>query len=342
MTRKTAVVIAPGRGTYNADELGYLARHHADKTDIITAFDMQRKTMGQESIAALDSAKRFSLSKFTRGDNASSLIYACSYLDFLSIEQSAIDVVAVTGNSMGWYTALACSGAVTGEVGFRIVNTMGTLMQDAMIGGQLLYPFVDGDWIEIPGKKEELLALTQEIDGLYISILLGGMIVFGGTQAALKVAEHQLPPTDRFPMRLANHAAFHTPLQEPISVKRRAALGKDLFIQPKIPLIDGEGHIWMPKACNLRDLWNYTFNHQVTQPYSFTKAVTNALKEFAPDCLILLGPGATLGGATAQTMIQDGWLDLRSKTHFANVQKDKPYLFSMGMVDQLGARDFNL
>ena len=32
MTRKTAVVICPGRGTYNATELGYLGRHFPDPT----------------------------------------------------------------------------------------------------------------------------------------------------------------------------------------------------------------------------------------------------------------------------------------------------------------------
>ncbi|MCO5135189.1 MAG: hypothetical protein M9908_12770 [Phyllobacteriaceae bacterium] len=29
--RKTAVVVCPGRGTYNKGELGYLARHFTDK-----------------------------------------------------------------------------------------------------------------------------------------------------------------------------------------------------------------------------------------------------------------------------------------------------------------------
>ena len=39
--RRTAVVICPGRGTYNKDELGCLSRYHPDKTALIQAVDRQ-------------------------------------------------------------------------------------------------------------------------------------------------------------------------------------------------------------------------------------------------------------------------------------------------------------
>jgi [acyl-carrier-protein] S-malonyltransferase len=40
------------------------------------------------------------------GDNASLLIYACALADFAAIDRDRFEVVAVTGNSMGWYLAL--------------------------------------------------------------------------------------------------------------------------------------------------------------------------------------------------------------------------------------------
>ncbi|MEM7570116.1 MAG: ACP S-malonyltransferase, partial [Pseudomonadota bacterium] len=316
MSRKSAVVVCPGRGTYNASELGYLKTYHADKANLLARFDDQRRSRAQTPIAALDAADRFSLSKHTRGDNASGLIYACSYADFLEIERQSIDVVAVTGNSMGWYTALACAVAVSAENGFQIVNTMGTLMQEAMIGGQMLYPFVDEDWQEVPGKKAALVSLRETIPDLYISILLGGMIVFAGTVDALKAAEARLEPAGRFPMRLANHAAFHTPLQAPVAEKGRALLDAALFDQPRIPLVDGRGHVWMPKASKPAALRDYTLGAQVTETYDFTRAITNALKEFAPDILIILGPGSTLAGATAQCLTQLGWQGITDKGMF--------------------------
>ena len=103
MTRKTAVVICPGRGTYTKTELGYLGQNFADKA-LLAAFDATRTALGQEPLSALDGAAAYSVAKHTRGDNASGLIYACTLGDFRAINREKIDVVAVTGNFMGWYS----------------------------------------------------------------------------------------------------------------------------------------------------------------------------------------------------------------------------------------------
>ena len=335
MARKTAMVIAPGRGTYNKAELGYFARLHSDKTVQLESYDIIRADNEQELLSALDGAPRYSLSKFSRGDNASGLIYACAYADFHSISSDEFEIVAVTGNSMGWYIALACAGALSATGGFKVVNTMGTLMHEANIGGQVLYPFVDENWQEIPNRRAELMALIDEIDGLYVSIHLGGMLVFAGTDDALTILEGKLEPAQgRFPMRLANHGGFHSPLQNPVSEKGRKALSSDLFSQPAIPLIDGRGHIWWPQACDLQAMYDYTLGTQVVTPYDFTRAVQNGLREFAPDAVIVLGPGTTLGGAVAQSMIGAQWEGLSSKANFIARQKTDPYLLAMGLEAQ--------
>jgi [acyl-carrier-protein] S-malonyltransferase len=130
----------------HATELGYLARHFPDAA-LLARFDAIRRAEGQDSLTALDGADRYSLSRHSRGDNASALIYACTYGDFLSPRPRPVDIVAVTGNSMGWYSALACAGAADARGGVcQVVNTMGTLMQEALIGGQMVYPWVDEDW----------------------------------------------------------------------------------------------------------------------------------------------------------------------------------------------------
>lgn len=335
MARKTALVVAPGRGTYNKTELGYLRNFHGARATLIADFDAERAAKGQETISALDGAERYSAAKLTRGDNASGLIYACAYADFLAIDQEAFDIVAVTGNSMGWYTALACAGALTPQGGFTVVNVMGTLMHEALIGGQTLYPFVDDEWQEIPGKRAELLGLIDAIPGLHLSIDLGGMIVFGGNVESLKEAERRLAPVGgRFPLRLTNHAAFHTHLQEPVSGRGKAALPASLFAQPERPLIDGRGTIWFPKSSDLAALWDYTLGHQVTEPYDFTAAITTGIREFAPDVIIILGPGTTLGGAVAQTLIARGWRGLTSKSGFLMQQARDPVVLSLGIEEQ--------
>jgi acyl transferase domain-containing protein len=337
---KTAVVICPGRGAYTKNELGYLGRHHVDKFDMLAGFDARRRELGQEALLALDGAPSYSLARHTRGDNASALIYACTLCDFLSIDRDAIDVVAVTGNSMGWYSALACAGALTPQTGFEVVNTMGALMQERLIGGQIIYPFVGEDWRDDPVRRAELIALVARIDSapgctLALSIDLGGMLVLAGDEAGLAAFEAAVPRVQgRFPMRLTNHAAFHTQLQAPVAELARGRLGHDLFGSPSLPLIDGRGAIWWPKATDVSALRDYTLGYQVTKTYDFTRAVRTAAREFAPEVFIVTGPGATPGGAVAQSLILVGWRGMQSKGDFLALQEKAPLLISMGMDEQ--------
>ncbi|MCB2084940.1 MAG: ACP S-malonyltransferase [Sphingomonadaceae bacterium] len=336
---KTAVVICPGRGTYNKAELGYLARHFPD-TAMLAGFDRQRSAGGQETLSELDGADRFSLAQHTRGDNASGLIFAATLGDFLSINREQIEIVAVTGNSMGWYSTLACAGALSPQDGFRVANTMGTFMQEALIGGQLVYPFLGDDWAPDAARKAELLALVRQIDAradhtLALSIDLGGMLVLAGNEAGLKAFEASVAPIDgRFPMRLGNHAAFHTHMQSPVAERGRAALPAELFGQPQLPMIDGRGAIWWPRATDRDALRDYTLGHQVTESYDFTRAIEVAAREFAPDLFIVTGPGTTLGGAVAQSLVLAGWRGMDSKAAFKDRQDANPLLASMGMAEQ--------
>ncbi len=356
---KTAVVICPGRGTYGKAELGSLTKTFPD-AGLLALMDAARTALGQETLTALDTAPAYSAARHTRGDNASALIYACTYGDFTAIaaEQPfdatpsplaaggrdggadpSIRIVAVTGNSMGWYSALACAGALSPMDGFTVVNTMGTLMQEHLIGGQLIHPFMADDWRDDPARKAALLALAAQIaarpgHALALSIDLGGMLVLAGNEAGLAAFEAAVPPTGRFPMRLQNHAAFHTALMAPVAAEGRARLPASLFRQPDLPLIDGRGHVWWPGSTDTHALWDYTLGHQVTEAYDFTRAVTHAAREFAPDLFIIPGPGTTLGGAVAQSLILADWRGMTSKTDFQTLQQTDPLLVSMGLPDQ--------
>ena len=101
-----------------------------------------------------------------------------------------------------------------------------------------------------------------------------------------------------------------------------------------LPLIDGRGAIWWPKACDTDALWDYTLGAQVTETYDFTRAMTIAAREFAPDLFVITGPGTTLGGAVAQSLILAGWLGMGSKDDFRTQQDKAPLLASMGMPEQ--------
>lgn len=335
--RRTAVLVCPGRGSYNKAELGTLTQHHGGRPEL-AVFDALREAEGQETLTALDGAARFSAAKHTAGGAASPLIYAASYLDAQMLADD-IEVVAVTGNSMGWYIALAVAGAVSAENGFRLVNTMGTLMEAEGAGGQILVPVTEQDWRPDPERKARILAQVSEIGrrphhALSLSIDLGGTLVLAGNNAGLAAAEAEVAEPGP---RLPNHAAFHSALVAPVAAAGRARLPVSMVRQPDRPLIDGRGHVWWPQAIDPRALWDYTLGHQVTEHYDFTRAIQTAAREFAPDLFILTGPGSILGGGIAQSLIAIEWRGMGEKADFQRLQETAPVLLSMGREDQRAA-----
>ena len=336
--RKRAVLICPGRGTYNATELGYVTRHATDPA-MLARFDTIRSAAGQEMLTALDTAPRYSAKRHATGDNASALIFAAGVGDWQALDSDRVELVAVTGNSMGWYTALACAGAVDVTTGFDIANTMGRLMHAGAPGGQIVYPHMGDAWQPDPAEKARLLSLVAEIDArpdhrLALSIDLGGMLVIAGDAAGLTAFEQAVPKRDRFPMRLAHHAAFHTDMMRDVSEQGLSRFASDRFHGPAVPLIDGRGQVWWPHATDPEALRQYTLGTQVTETYDFTHTIRIAAREFAPDVFILAGPCTTLGGAVAQSLILANWRGLSSKSAFQTAQEQAPFLVAMGRDNQ--------
>jgi len=334
MTRRTAFIICPGRGTYNTAELGYLDHYHRDKSDFISLIDDIRVDAGQTPISEIDGMDSFKPSVHGRGDNASLLIYACALADFQSIDRVAYDIIGVTGNSMGWYLSLAIGGALSLKNGAKLVNTMGQIMTDNSTGGQVVYSLVDDDWQADRNKQQAVNTLLKENLNLSMSIYLGGMAIIAGDDAGVKTALSTLPGDGRFPFHIRGHSAFHSGHLDHCVPLARTALAADMFTSPSIPMIDGVGNIWAPYSTNASALYDYTLGRQINETYNFSKAVEVAVKEFAPDVFIVLGPGATMGAPVAQSLIAQNWQGVSSKTAFKTRQSENPIILSMGIPEQ--------
>ncbi len=337
--KKRAVVICPGRGSYTKETLGYLKNYGTHVASFIEDIDKRRRNLGEPTISELDGAEVFKTQVHTKGEHASALIYACAYADFMAIDREQYEIVAVTGNSMGWYLTLAFAGSLNWAGAFEVVNTMGSMMKNGVIGGQVIYPVCDENWIRSPELRklvDDTVAMINAREGceVYLSIELGGYIVLGANKPGIAALLKELPAVENYPFQLINHAAFHTPLLAATSERAFEVLPMSLFSKPRLPMVDGRGVIWQPYSTSIEALYDYTFGHQVVAPYDFTKAVTVALKEFAPDVLILLGPGSSLGGSIGQILIENDWCGLKNKEQFIKRQAENPVLLSMGRPDQ--------
>ena len=334
MAKKRVIVVCPGRGSYTRETSNYLSGLKPDISNHIISFDKKRESENLTKISELDK-NNFRSKIHMTGENASPLIYACSVKDFMLIDKTKYDIVAICGNSMGWYIALALGGAITFDKGYDLIQTMGTLTQNHGSGGQIIYPIINDEW-QIDIEKKELVLKEIENSNSFISIYLGGYIVIGGDQNSLDRLLKKLPRNDKYPFQIPFHSAFHTSLLSGVVATAQSSFNRNIFNRPSIPLVDGRGNIWSPWSTNKSELYNYTLDHQIIKPYNFSSSIEVALKEFCPDNIILLGPGNTLGGPVAQVLIDHNWNDLKAKSEFVQNQAENPFVLSMGIDEQRG------
>jgi malonyl CoA-acyl carrier protein transacylase len=269
------------------------------------------------------------------------LIYCGSWIDWQRIDPEKIEPVAVVGNSLGWYTALAVSGSLDFDSGFTLVDSMGRIQDDLALGQQLIYPLVGENWQSDPEREERFQEALQLVAGqVWESIRFGGFSVLGGESPGLDALEAHLAPVElggrSYPFRLAGSRGFHTPLAAEVSQEAVKTLTQKIgWSAPRIPLIDGQGRVWSPWSTDPAELARYTLERQVVGLFDFQAAVRGALTEFGPEAIVLLGPGDSLGAAVGQTLIRSGWWGIQDRADFQSRQNSNvPVVVSMGRSDQ--------
>ncbi len=333
-----ALIVCPGRGSYGRALLGTLradGRGDDSAGEILNWLDDYRRGLGRPTLRTLDADVRFSPRRHMAGEHASLMTFGYTLADYACLAPESVRPVAVTGNSMGWYTALAVSGVLPLDEGARLVETMGAVQADNVIGGQVLYPICGEDWRPDP-DLETTIQGALALDGVYLSIRLGGTAILGAAdpRALLKALPKLTRGRREYPIQLPLHSAFHTPLLAETGAWAREALA-DLRLQtPVVPLVGGDGRCWRRWA-DLEAMFGYTLGTQVETPYDFTAALTAALGDYAPESVICLGPGDTMGAPVAQAMIRTGWHGLRDRTDFLEAQAaPTPLVISMARPAQ--------
>ena len=331
---KRVAVICPGRGSYTEATLGSLPSGHP----WVQRAESLRAEFGLEPLLSLDGAERFRSALHLKPSNVSPLIWLISMLDSArALEQDRC--VCVAGNSMGWYTALAVGGALDFDDGFRLVQTMSLLQEEAapqLRGGQIVYPIVGDDWRADPERYASVVRALETSGGEAAeSIRLGGYAVLAGSDAGMAHLLASLPALEvgraRYPLRLAQHGPYHTPWVEPVAERARERLGDLNWMRPHTTLVDGRGVCFSPTSTDVDELQRVTLGHQVVAAYDFTRSVQVVLREYAPAELVLPGPGNTLGGVCGQVLVAERWRGITDRAAFDSLQAGSdPIVRSMG------------
>jgi acyl transferase domain-containing protein len=240
---------------------------------------------------------------------------------------------------MGWYTVLAAAGVLSVDDGFRLVQEMALLAEKPITedgpGGQVIYPLADAAWQRDPSLQRAVDAALSTVNGhVHRSVELGGYAILAGTEQGVRTLLSQLPPVRlgerQFPLRLALHGPDHTPLVRHIAGAAQERLAGLTWQVPQTTIIDGRGRRFTPWSTDPAAVRRYTHDEHVVSPFDFATALRVALREYAPDVLLLPGPGSSLGGIVGQIVVAEGYREIRSRVAFEAVQTgSQPLVLSM-------------
>jgi hypothetical protein len=176
--------------------------------------------------------------------------------------------------------------------------------------------------------------LARQGDGVQRSLELGAFSVLSGPAASLAEVAAELPPVEvgsrRFPFRAAMQEAWHIPLRTDAAARAAERLAGLSWSAPNVTLVDGRGVRFTPWSTDPDELAHHTISEQPVATYDFARSLRVALREYAPDVILLPGPGSSLGEVCAQLIVAEGYRGIRSR---ADLEKEQagasPILLSM-------------
>lgn len=326
-----AAVVFPGRGAYGPGSLGSLRPDHP----WVQRADELRAEVGLDPLSALDAAPRFDPAVHLRPAHAWPLIFLCGLLDAERIADDH-EVVAVTSSSTGWYTALAASGVLGFDDAMRLVQSLALAAEMPLADGaapaELLYPLTDDDWLPVD-ERVDSLGDALESSGAHVAVDLGGFVVVAGAATAVDAVAAAVPAATvaerTYPRRLATSDGWHTPLRAPALEALAATIEPMAWSRPNVTLVDGRGVRFTPLATDPAELAASSIG-QATTTHDLAAGLRVVLREYAPDVVLLAGPGSSLGGACAQIVVMEGYRGLRTRAEFEAAQAGpEPVLLTM-------------
>ena len=201
----------------------------------------------------------------------------------------------VAGHSLGEFSAMVASGALSFEDGLKLVYARAMAMQKACE----LQPSTMAAIIALPDETIE--AICREVsEGGHTVVAANyncpGQVVISGNIDAVNTACEKLKEAGAkraLPLKVGG--AFHSPLMQPAKEELQAAIESTTFNTPKCPIyqnVDAKGHT-NPEEIKTNLI------AQLTAPVRWTNEVENMIADGATD-FTECGPGKVLQGTIAK------------------------------------------
>jgi len=205
----------------------------------------------------------------------------------LLLKRRGLEPVAAAGHSVGEYTALAVSGAVTAPRVIKAVVERGKAMAEAAPAGTSSMAAVLG--LDSQGVEVALAGMNDAWPANYNTPT---QTVIAGTTAGLEAATKRLQAAGAkrvLPLNVS--AAFHTPLMAPAAERLRAALDRIEWRAPRIPVmanLTGRAHQGGDRIPQVMEM-------QLRSPVRWAACV-QMLVELGCDTFLEVGPKRALTG----------------------------------------------
>lgn len=220
------------------------------------------------------------------------LTHSVAVLRVLDHKAPDLSPAFTAGHSMGEFSALVASAALSFEDALRLVRERGRVMQAAgqrQPGGMAA---VLGASIEV---VDDCCRQAQAETGGVIQVAndnCPGQVVISGDERSLSAAMDRLSAAGarkviRLAVSIAAHSALMLPAQEDFNRAVRAAPIHD----PTVPVIGNVGAGRLKSVADIRD----DLEAQLTSRVRWTESIRTMI-DAGVNCFVELGPGSVLGG----------------------------------------------
>jgi [acyl-carrier-protein] S-malonyltransferase len=230
----------------------------------------------------------------TRTANAQLATFVMSLVVLDAVERLGLFPAACAGHSLGEYTALVASGALSLSDGTRLVIDRGDAMQDAADAR----PGTMAALIGIGEDDAEAACQRAEDEVWVANYNAPGQVVIAGTSEGVKAATERARELGaRKVLPIPVSGAFHTQLMLPARARLRRTLEEVTFHSPEVPVVanvDARVHT------DPGD-WPGLLSAQLCSPVRWRQSL-EALGGRGATVVAELGPGGVLTGMVRRTV----------------------------------------
>lgn len=257
----------------------------------------ERSPLARELFDRADAALGFSLSRLcfegpaeelTKTEIAQPAILTVSTICYqLLLEQTPFTLACAAGHSLGEYSALVATNALSFEDAVRLVHHRGQYMQTAVPAGVGKMAAVMGK--DIAALEAARAQVTTGVVDIANNNSLGQIVISGDTAAVDELLQLLAPVKS---IELPVSAPFHCALMQPAADRLRAEIATTSFCNPTAPIIANVTAAPTQSASEIKEL----LYHQVCGTVRWVESMQYAAT-FAPSAQwIEFGYGTTLAG----------------------------------------------